>query len=398
MLALDNFLKLMMIFISTSIVYWYSTIDTSQFEIKFYFKPFNTIQFVKSFSIMCAFYLVSFLEYVHMKGLIVKGPINPSGKRYLYKINVYDALFGKTLFIILFLLIDYSSMLIVSILFGIMFSFIFYLKGIIENEQDYENKPSYNFINDFYSGIQLVPRISIFEDIDLKLLIVGHIGMCLWFLLNIRNTIFGFGNGTFIPLIITLLQSLYIIFWALNEEWYLYTIDMNYDRLGFYLCFGSLAWIPAIYCNYTYYSSNIIITHNYTALFLYILLYLIGLHIFIDSNMERYMFRRNMKSNSKHLVVKFTDTNGNELENTLIIDGWWKYSRHINYLGDIIMVVALSLICGFKHIIPHFYTIMLIILLIHRIYRDEIKCSKKYGKGWYEYKKIVPYVLIPYIY
>jgi len=44
---------------------------------------------------------------------------------------------------------------------------------------------------------------------------------------------------------------------------------------------------------------------------------------------------------------------------------------------------------------PFFYVIFLTILLVHRAFRDDEKCSKKYGRHWEEYCKAVPYKIIP---
>ena len=49
-------------------------------------------------------------------------------------------------------------------------------------------------------------------------------------------------------------------------------------------------------------------------------------------------------------------------------------------------------------IVTYFYIVYFAILLIHREMRDEEKCMRKYGKDWEEYKKKVPWRLIPYIY
>ena len=61
------------------------------------------------------------------------------------------------------------------------------------------------------------------------------------------------------------------------------------------------------------------------------------------------------------------------------------------------MALAWSLTCGFNSIIPYFYPIYFAILLIHRSKRDELVCRAKYGSDWDEYRRIVPYKFIPYL-
>ena len=70
-------------------------------------------------------------------------------------------------------------------------------------------------------------------------------------------------------------------------------------------------------------------------------------------------------------------------------------SRHFNYVGDLLMSLAMCLSCGFNHLLPYFYIIYMIILLIHRIWRDDARCKGKYGEYWEEYGKIVKWKLLP---
>lgn len=70
-------------------------------------------------------------------------------------------------------------------------------------------------------------------------------------------------------------------------------------------------------------------------------------------------------------------------------------SRHFNYVGDLLISLAMCLTCGFNHILPYFYIIYMIILLIHRIWRDDARCKGKYGKYWDDYGKVVKWKLLP---
>ncbi len=82
----------------------------------------------------------------------------------------------------------------------------------------------------------------------------------------------------------------------------------------------------------------------------------------------------------------------------LLVDGWWKYARHMNYMGDIMMAWSWGLTCGVTSYFPYAYTTYLTPLLIHRERRDNRDCKAKYGKDWDTYCKTVPYRIIPYIY
>ncbi|KAL7747586.1 erg24, C-14 sterol reductase [Sorochytrium milnesiophthora] len=115
-------------------------------------------------------------------------------------------------------------------------------------------------------------------------------------------------------------------------------------------------------------------------------------YIFRCANTQKDNFRNNPNDPwVRHL--KYMDT---ERGTKLLISGWWGTARHINYFGDWLMSVAWSLPCGFAHFpIPYFYPIYFAVLLVHRFYRDEHSCRKKYGKDWDKYCRIVRWRIIP---
>lgn len=79
--------------------------------------------------------------------------------------------------------------------------------------------------------------------------------------------------------------------------------------------------------------------------------------------------------------------------------GWWGVARKINYTFELVAAFLWSVPAGFQYgVWPFLYFIFLVVLLVHRVYRDESKCRDKYGKDWIEYCKVVPYRLIPYVF
>ena len=46
----------------------------------------------------------------------------------------------------------------------------------------------------------------------------------------------------------------------------------------------------------------------------------------------------------------------------------------------------------------YFYFLFLLPLLVDRASRDDQRCSLKYGKAWDEYRRIVPYKIVPGVY
>ncbi|TNM94520.1 hypothetical protein fugu_017279 [Takifugu bimaculatus] len=120
----------------------------------------------------------------------------------------------------------------------------------------------------------------------------------------------------------------------------------------------------------------------------------IGFYIFRKSNSEKNAFRRNPADpNLAHLKTIPTATG-----KSLLVSGWWGVVRHPNYVGDLLMALAWSLPCGFNHLLPWYYMIYFIILLVHRDSRDMSECRRKYGSAWEEYCRTVRYRLIPRVY
>ena len=52
---------------------------------------------------------------------------------------------------------------------------------------------------------------------------------------------------------------------------------------------------------------------------------------------------------------------------------------------------------GANGLAPLFYPVFLTILLVHRAIRDEEKCLAKYGAGYEEYMRLVPYKIVPFV-
>ncbi len=88
--------------------------------------------------------------------------------------------------------------------------------------------------------------------------------------------------------------------------------------------------------------------------------------------------------NKKARFIKtyFVSSDGKKHESLLLTSGFWGWSRHFNYVGDLILSMAMCMTCGCDHLLPYFYIIYMAILLLHRIQRDHLRCKGKYGKFW----------------
>ena len=111
--------------------------------------------------------------------------------------------------------------------------------------------------------------------------------------------------------------------------------------------------------------------------------------------MQKYFFKRDPKKVFLGIQPE-SITDGNK---TLLVSGFWGLSRHINYLGEVLMGTGIALSVGHPGTIwPWLYPLYYVVLLFPRQVDDDKRCAEKYGPLWDEYLERVPYRIIPYIY
>lgn len=169
-------------------------------------------------------------------------------------------------------------------------------------------------------------------------------------------------------------------------------LDITTDGFGFMLSFGDLAWLPWTYSLQARFLS---LPQNHVHLgwlnlMLIVALSGFGFYVYNASNNQKSEFRQGRLENMEYIKTK-TGTK-------LLCDGWWSKAQHINYLGDWLIAWAWCFTTGFRSPISYYYVVFVGGLLIHRQMRDDVKCSAKYGEQWAEYKRRVPYKIIPYVY
>jgi delta14-sterol reductase len=249
-----------------------------------------------------------------------------------------------------------------------------------------------NPIFDWYIGRELNPRIGSF---DIKTFCEMRPGLLLWCILNLamlHHQYWKFGQVTDSMLLVCFFQIYYVVEGTFYESGILSMIDITTDGFGFMLAFGDLTFVPFTYTMQARYLADHPLQLGYLGVAGVLAVYLVGLTIFRLSNNEKNAFRRGHPS-AKHLKY-ITAKTGTKL----IVSGWWGTARHINYLGDWIMAWAMCLPTGFNTPITYYFVLSFGSLLLHRETRDEAKCSAKYQETWVEYKKRVPYRIIPWVY
>nr|XP_019703058.1 delta(14)-sterol reductase isoform X4 [Elaeis guineensis] len=167
--------------------------------------------------------------------------------------------------------------------------------------------------------------------------------------------------------------------------------DIIAERLGFMLVFGDLVFIPFTFSIQGWWLLKNKVELTKVAAIANFLTFIIGYLVFRGANKQKHVFKKNPKA---HIWGKPPKVIGGKL----LASGYWGIARHCNYLGDLLLALSFSLPCGASSVIPYFYPIYLLILLIWRERRDEARCSQKYKEVWAEYCKMVPWRILPFVY
>lgn len=184
----------------------------------------------------------------------------------------------------------------------------------------------------------------------------------------------------------------YLIF----EKVHLWTYDFIAERVGFKLGFGCLAFYPYFYAVALWFTTALPNPGRpvwLTALFG--VLFLCGWVLTRGSNMQKYLFKT--APGRKFLwITPEVLTDGNH---SLLVNGFWGASRHINYLGEVIQAVAIALASGYFGVWEVWlYPLYYVALFLSRQADDDKVCRAKYGELWDEYTAKVKYKIVPRLY
>lgn len=184
------------------------------------------------------------------------------------------------------------------------------------------------------------------------------------------------------------------------------SIDIMHGRAGFYLCWGCLVWVPAVYTSPAMYlaSRPQSVVGGSLAFWLIFAVgcCMIGLNYAIDEQRQRF---RATNGNTliwgrkpTYVTAHYVTEKGEKKESLLLASGFWGLSRHFHYVPEILAALCWTLPCGTQHLLPYFYVIFLTILLHDRAFRDDARCQDKYGKDWNKYCSQVKRLIVPYLY
>jgi Delta14-sterol reductase len=293
----------------------------------------------------------------------------------------------------------FAELALATILLCVMFNTYLYIHSFRPSTR---NDPvilapggnSGNIMYDFFIGRELNPRPHPSSTLDWKEFCELRPGLIGWLLLNIscaheQYKVLGYVSGSM--MLIQIFHGIYVWDALYQERAILTTMDITTDGFGFMLLFGDLCWVPFTYSLQARYLVHHDPQFQWYHLAVIVLMHMVGYVIFRSSNGQKDTFRRNPSDPSVAHLSYLSTQRGTKL----LTSGWWGMARKINYTGDYIMGLSWCFTCGFDSIIPYYYAIYFLILLVHRSERDDHMCQEKYGADWTKYKQIVPYRFIP---
>ncbi|MFN8278168.1 MAG: hypothetical protein U0T84_11850 [Chitinophagales bacterium] len=194
----------------------------------------------------------------------------------------------------------------------------------------------------------------------------------------------------------TALLTYFLIDYLTFEEVHLYTYDLFAERVGFKLGWGCIAFYPFFYSIQIWSTAALPDPGTATGqLVLYALIFFCGWGLSRGANLQKYFF----KKDSTRPFLGITPETITDGKRTLLVNGFWGLSRHINYLGEILMATGIILCVGYPALPwPWLYPLYYVVLLFPRQIDDDKRCAAKYGPLWQQYLERVPKRIIPYIY
>lgn len=283
--------------------------------------------------------------------------------------------------------------------FSLAFCLFLYLKGRFfptTSDAGITGNPVF----DYYWGTELHPRVLGW---DVKMFTNCRFGMMGWPLIILsfaakQAELHGLSDSMVVAVA---LQLGYIFKFFIWEPGYLRSMDIQHDRAGFYICWGCLVWLPCVYTSHTLYLVN---HPNHLGLPLATLILGAGLLAVLVNYLADRQRQVVRATEGKCKVwgrppmlihASYTTEAGETKQSILLASGYWGLSRHFHYLPELTAAFCWSVPALFGDFLPYFYFVFLTILLIHRSFRDDLRCQAKYGAAWDEYRQLVPNRILP---
>ena len=277
------------------------------------------------------------------------------------------------------------------------------LTGSVENQTD-------SLLYDYFMGPQLNPHLlpGSWLSFDIKFFYELRPGIMHWFFTSLAFALRQYeesGEVSAAMLCVCFYHLCFVNACYKGEHCVIWTMDIIHEKFGWMLLMLDIVMVPFVFPMQAYYVYRSGLQHHWLYLLGCLLMHCLGYYIFDTANSQKDYFREKKEeavpSGFPRLPwgrisnPRFIQT---ERGTRLLVDGWWAWARHCNYLGDLLMSWSWGLTCGCSSIFPFAYTAYLTPLLIHREIRDDRECKEKYGDDWEKYKKLVPWRICPYVY
>lgn len=270
------------------------------------------------------------------------------------------------------------------------------------SKADIDAFESRSFAAHFFLGLEFNPRWGDLFDVKMFLYLVGAAMLMLNILSATALQIKNGGTGNISVAMATYLWcfSHFILEYVHFEQPHLYTYDIFAERIGLKLFWGCCFFYPFFYCIGAW-ALTVPKGHDitYSQAFAIVSLFYTGWVFTRGANMQKYWFKRNPSSTHAWFGLIRQETIPGS---TLLCSGFWSLSKHVNFMGEIIQALALSLpgllYSGGSNWAPLLYPLYYVALFVPRQIDDEAICAAKYGKKWEEYSRRVKYRIVPGIY
>jgi delta14-sterol reductase len=230
-------------------------------------------------------------------------------------------------------------------------------------------------------------------DAKMFLYLVGAVMLELLLLSFAAHHVRAFPSSTGI-VVYTAMFSFFLVDYLWFERVHLYTYDFVAERVGFKLGWGCLAFYPFFYCIGAWFAAGEPEPERAAAWYVVaIALFAGGWTLARGANLQKFVFKTEP---DRPRFGPFAQTALVDGDLRVLVGGLWGASRHINYLGEILMACGLAVAVG--HPGGWLYPLYYVGLLVPRQLDDDRRCAAKYGPLWDAYRKRVRYRIVPGIY
>lgn len=229
-------------------------------------------------------------------------------------------------------------------------------------------------------------------DAKMFLYLVGAVALELLLLSFAAHHVLRFSwAGSHGAVVYTALFSFFLVEYLFFERVHLYTYDFVAERVGFKLGWGCLAFYPFFYGIGAWFTADVADPDpSSLRLVAAVVVFFAGWSLARGANLQKFAFKTRPEATR---FGPFAQTAISDGSRRVLVGGFWGLSRHINYLGEILMASGLAI--ALAHPGAWLYPLYYLGLLVPRQLDDDRRCAAKYGALWAAYQARVPSRIIP---